>query len=206
KIIECTPAFKNCVQVTACLNIGAISGMNGRKWDKHGKLPYITYDGTGTATQPTEKPENNNGSNNTGAELAFKVGDVVCFTGNKHYTSANATSGATCTKGTAKVTAVSKGAKHPYHLIKQSGGGSSVYGWVDAQNVASVSGGATGTIKPGSTVKVKIGAKTYGGKNLASFVYTREHIVKEIEKDRAVITYGGIVVAAVKISDLTLIK
>lgn len=44
KVIESSPAFKNCVQVTACSNIGAIHGMNGRKWTKHGKLPYITYD------------------------------------------------------------------------------------------------------------------------------------------------------------------
>ena len=35
-VIECSPAFKNCVQETACLNIGAIAGMNGRKWTKHG--------------------------------------------------------------------------------------------------------------------------------------------------------------------------
>lgn len=206
KVIECTPAFKNCVQVTACLNIGAISGMNGRKWTKHGKLPYITYDGAGTATQPAEKPGNNSGTNNTSTALAFNVGDVVSFTGNKHYTSANDTSGKTCAPGAAKITAVSKGAKHPYHLINQSGGGSTVYGWVDAANVTAITSGATGTIKPGSTVKVKAGAKTYKGGNLASFVYAREHIVKEIEEDRAVITYGGIVVAAVKLSDLALIK
>lgn len=206
KVIECTPAFKNCVQVTACLNIGSISGRNGRKWVKHGKLPYITYDSTGTTTHPAEKPGNNSGSNNTSGTLAFNVGEIVRFTGNKHYTSANAASGKTCRQGTAKITAVSKGAKHPYHLVKQSGGGSSVYGWVDAASVTSISGGATGTIKPGSTVKVKTGAKTYGGKNLASFIYARDHIVKEIKKDRAVITYGGIVVAAVKLSNLTLIK
>ncbi|MCQ4936728.1 glycoside hydrolase family 73 protein [Anaerotignum propionicum] len=121
KVIECTPAFKNCVQVTACLNIGAISGMNGRKWVKHGKLPYISYEG-GTPVQPVEMPQN------------------------------------------------------------------------------------TRTIKPGSTVKLKSGAKTYGGGDLASFVYTREHVVKEIAGNRAVISYGGIVVAAVKLSDLTLIK
>lgn len=63
KVIECSPAFKNCVQVTACLNIGAISGMNGRRWTKHGKLPYITYDtagaatgGAGTAQKPAGPP------------------------------------------------------------------------------------------------------------------------------------------------------
>lgn len=60
-------------------------------------------------------------------------------------------------------------------------------------------------IKPGSTVKVKKGAKTFNGGNLASFVYERNHQVKEINVDRVVITYNGTVVAAVKKSDLTVI-
>lgn len=62
------------------------------------------------------------------------------------------------------------------------------------------------TIKAGSTVKVKSGAKTYDGKKLASFVYNRNHKVKEIKGDRAVITYLGIVIAAVKLSDLVFVK
>lgn len=60
-------------------------------------------------------------------------------------------------------------------------------------------------IKVGSTVKVKKGAKTYQGGNLASFVYERNHKVKQINVDRVVITYNGVVVAAVRKSDLTLI-
>lgn len=40
--VECTPAWKNKVQITACNN--AKSGYNTRKWKKHGKLPYIEYD------------------------------------------------------------------------------------------------------------------------------------------------------------------
>ena len=35
------------------------------------------------------------------------------------------------------MTAISKGAKHPYHLIRESGGGSTVYGWVNAADVQS---------------------------------------------------------------------
>lgn len=61
-------------------------------------------------------------------------------------------------------------------------------------------------IEVGSTVKVKSGAKTYDGRNLASFVYNREHKVSQIKGDRAVITYDGVVIAAVKLSDLILIK
>ena len=64
----------------------------------------------------------------------------------------------------------------------------------------------TATIKVGSTVKVNSGAKTYTGGKLATFVYSRNHKVKEIKGDRVVITYLGIVVAAVKLSDLTLVK
>lgn len=60
-------------------------------------------------------------------------------------------------------------------------------------------------IKVGSTVKVKKGAKTFQGGNLASFVYERNHKVKEINVDRVVITYNGTVVAAVRKSDLILI-
>lgn len=60
------------------------------------------------------------------------------------------------------------------------------------------------SISVGSTVKLNKGAKTYTGGNLASFVYNRKHKVKEIKGDRAVITYLGIVVAAVNIKDLTL--
>lgn len=60
-------------------------------------------------------------------------------------------------------------------------------------------------IAEGSTVRVKEGAKTYTGGGLASFVYDRDHTVKEISGDRAVITFGGVVVAAVKLADLTLV-
>jgi hypothetical protein len=65
---------------------------------------------------------------------------------------------------------------------------------------------AGGTIKAGSVVRVKQGAKTYTGGGLASFVYSRDHVVSELNGDRAVITYGGVTVAAVRVSDLTLVK
>ena len=40
--VECTPAWENCVQITAC-NCDK-KGYNRRNWTKHGKLPYITYE------------------------------------------------------------------------------------------------------------------------------------------------------------------
>lgn len=40
--VESTPAWGNCVQITACNCTKA--GYNRRNWTKHGKLPYITYE------------------------------------------------------------------------------------------------------------------------------------------------------------------
>jgi cell division septation protein DedD len=60
------------------------------------------------------------------------------------------------------------------------------------------------TIKAGSIVRIKKGAKTFTGGNLADFVYTRNHVVKELSGSRAVVTYSGVIVAAVKVSDLIL--
>ena len=77
-------------------------------------------------------------------------------------------------------------------------------GYSDAFITTGSGGTAAQEIKVGSSVRLNKGAKTYDGKSLASFVYNRDHVVKEISGDRAVITYGGVVVAAVKLSDLTL--
>lgn len=77
-------------------------------------------------------------------------------------------------------------------------------GYSDAFITTGSGGTATQEIKVGSSVRLNKGAKTYDGKSLASFVYNRDHVVKEISGDRAVITYGGVVVAAVKLSDLKL--
>ena len=78
-------------------------------------------------------------------------------------------------------------------------------GYSDAFITTGSGGTAAQEIKVGSSVRLNKGAKTYDGKSLASFVYNRDHVVKEISGDRAVITYGGVVVAAVKLSDLTLV-
>ena len=80
------------------------------------------------------------------------------------------------------------------------------YSVFDANGKVVYTVGVTTEIKVGSTVKLKEGAKTYTGGNLAAFVYKRNHKVKEMKGDRVVIAYDGIVVAAVKKSDLTLVK
>lgn len=73
--VECTPAWKNKVQITACNR--AIDGYNTRKWKKHGKLPYITYDiveAKNPTTSSTKKPVSNkvDVAKNMNAALAGK--------------------------------------------------------------------------------------------------------------------------------------
>lgn len=41
--VEATPQWADGVQITACN--GAVSGYPARQWSKHGKLPYVSYDG-----------------------------------------------------------------------------------------------------------------------------------------------------------------
>lgn len=157
------------------------------------KFPYIAEEVNKRLNAAEKAP--------TPADVSdIAVGDIVTFTGTKHYTSANATTGKTCKAGKAKVTAIYKTGKHPYHLVNVSGGGSTVYGWVNAADIQKTET----KIKVGSVVMVKKDARTYTGGKLASFVYTRKHTVKQISGDRVVITYGGTVVAAVKMADLTL--
>lgn len=196
--VECTPRWGNNVQITAVANIGKKTGYNARTWKKHGKLPYIDYAGAQTdASGGAAEDKKDN------AVAGYAVGDIVEFTGTKHYTNANASSGKPCKAGKAKITQIYKSGKHPYHLVNVSGGGSTVYGWVDTQDISG--GTSTQKITAGSKVRVKAGAKTYSGGSLASFVYSRDHIVKELSGKRAVITYGGTVVAAVNVDDLTLV-
>lgn len=51
--VECTPRWKDGVQITAVHNIGTKSGYNGRKWTKHGCLPWVTYEDTNAEKTPT---------------------------------------------------------------------------------------------------------------------------------------------------------
>lgn len=51
--IECTPKWRNCVQITAC-NCSK-SGYNSRYWTKHGRLPYVEYISEPSETKKTEE-------------------------------------------------------------------------------------------------------------------------------------------------------
>ena len=70
------------------------------------------------------------------ASKEIAPGDIVKFKGGPHYASANATSYRAKPKaGPAKVTAISKKARHPYHVV-HTDKTSTVYGWVDASLIS----------------------------------------------------------------------
>ena len=106
-------------------------------YNRHGQIAAEVNRriGSGSSTPST--------GGTTGSAAGIKVGDVVEFTGSKHYVSATATSASSCKPGKAKVTAIAKGKAHPYHLIAVSGGGSTVYGWTDAADIKTSAATAT---------------------------------------------------------------
>ena len=68
---------------------------------------------------------------------ALTVGQTVDFLGTTHYISSTADTGSACAPGKARLTLISAGARHPYHLVGEGlPGGSSVHGWVDASGIA----------------------------------------------------------------------
>lgn len=54
--VECTTAWTRNVQVTAVHNLGKIAGYNGRRWTKHGRLPWIDYTGAAAGTPAQAAP------------------------------------------------------------------------------------------------------------------------------------------------------
>lgn len=100
----------------------------------------------------------------TDTSTSYKVGDQVNFTGCLHYTSSYAAGVAkACKAGLAKVTQISAGKPHPYHLQAVAGKGSTVYGWVNESDIAGLASTTTQktyTVVKGDTL-TKI-AKKYG--------------------------------------------
>lgn len=70
--------------------------------------------------------------------LKFKSGDIVEFTGNKHYQSSSGLTGYACKPGKAEITMTNNG-KYPYHCVATKDSESTVYGWVSANDVKALS-------------------------------------------------------------------
>ena len=122
--VESTNSWDRCVQITACNCSKA--GYKRRDWKKHGKLPYIEY-------AADSKPISGSG---------LKIGDIVTFTGTRHYQSSEkGAKSLSCKGGKAEITAINKKGAQPYHLVRVPGGGSTVYGWVKESDIKEASEG-----------------------------------------------------------------
>lgn len=121
----------------------------------YGQKYYDKYAAKATET-PVEDEEKAEASTPTQAQNASQngvqlvVGAIVNFTGTTHYASSNSSKAVACKPGEAKITAVAKNAKHPYHLVRVNGKGSTVYGWVNTSDIAG-SGNSADTNTPSAS-------------------------------------------------------
>lgn len=71
--------------------------------------------------------------------------------------------------------------RHPYHLVAVSGGGSTVYGWVDAADIKT----EAAALAVGDQVKMDKAATVYGTtRKFSSWVYSAKLYVRAISGDR----------------------
>lgn len=123
-----TPTQEGETKTVETLAKEVINGKWGNGADRKQRLTAAGYDYSAVQNKVNELL-----SGGTAKTWVPAVGDTVIFNGTKHYSSANAITGPTCKGGKAKITAIYQLGKsrHPYHLVRVSGSGSTVYGWVD---------------------------------------------------------------------------
>ena len=167
-----------------------------KKRAEYGQKYYDKYADEVPATQP-EVPS-------TPAETEFKVGDIVNFNGTNHYASANASTGPKVKASKAKITAIHKSGKHPYHCRAVNDAGNfigGVYGWVNAADLSAIvaetpapkpttptTPATPAAIKKGDIVSIAKNATYYSGKDIPDWVVAKTWIVAETPVgDRVVI-------------------
>lgn len=163
KVIECTPAWDNGVQLTALLNKGSISGLKGRRWRSHGKIPYIKY--VNIPETPTTETTN------------FKVGDKVTLlnSARKYATGQNIPS------HIKNKTYTIQQAKPNKVLLKE------IYSWVLTKDISNPgSASSTKTLKVGSKVKIT-GSRYATGQAVPVWVKLKSYKVAQLKKDRALL-------------------
>lgn len=149
--------------VVAGDTLSKIAARYGTTYQKLAEYNGISNPNVISVGQKIKIPGTGAGASTGGGTVSggHKVGDVVDFTGKKHYASANAASGSACKPGKAKITQIYQlgKSKHPYHLIAVSGGGRGVFGWVDEGDI----GGATsGTGKSIEAIAKEVIAGKWG--------------------------------------------
>lgn len=116
---------------------------------------FTAYEAPTTTSKPATTPSK--------SSLKFDTGDIVEFTGNKHYFSSDGLTGFDCKPGKAKITIVNsaEGVKYPYHCIATDDSKGTVYGWVSAKYVKAIS------VSPPKDVKASAYAQKGPDKSLS---------------------------------------
>lgn len=155
----------------------------------------------------TQKPTTNSNATDK-TNISYKSGTKIQLSSTPLYISATASTAKAKRSGTYYIwsSEAINGRVRITNDASKAGKTGQVTGWIKVSDIKVATSVPKKTIEVGSTVKVKQGAKTYTGGKLQSFVYNRNHKVKQINGDRVVITYLGIVVCAVKLSDLIFVK
>ncbi len=101
---------------------GKHTGSRSGDWETSMELKPISV--SEASATPSEK-----------SKETYAIGDVVNFTGTRHYVSSSGDTGYSCKPGEAKITLLASGAAHPYHLVHTNGSKSTVYGWVNSEDI-----------------------------------------------------------------------
>lgn len=100
-----------------------------------GPLTFEVMKNAGKTASTSAAVQSKPAQESTAGGVKVKVGTVVKFTGDRCYKTSNGDAYKTCKPGKARVTVIKPAAKHPYYLIRLLLGGSTVYGWVDADAI-----------------------------------------------------------------------
>lgn len=164
---------------------------------------YLPTETTVSQSKPTEsKPTSNDKAKDNTSKNTFSVGDKVILSGYLYADSYATTKGQKRNGTTHTISRIVDTKRQAPYLVDNG------LGWVRTADIKPANTVATptnNTIKVGTTVVVKKGAKTYGNVNLQSWVNNQQTKFKvlELKGNRAVIgNEKGEVTAAMRVEDL----
>lgn len=158
--VECTPIWKDGVQITAVGNIGKKSGYNTRTWQNHGKLNFIDYVKSENSNPPQTEVDNTNGY--TGK---FKIGDKVVINGNLYVSSKAVNPSGKVNNKITTITRVAENTAHPYNTTGD-------LGWINESDIKlyeEPQSDPKPEVNPDNSLKVGDKVKIIGKGNGSSF-------------------------------------
>lgn len=144
-VVECTPIWKDGVQITTLKNKSPKSGYNQRTWTAHGKSKFLDYEPPKPTPVPGEK---------------YKVGDKVIIDGQLYGNADGGNPGQVVHNRVTTITRVAKGHLYPYNTTGD-------LGWMAEACIKPYTeelkvGDSVIIQQPGNSSSLGNGAKAYG--------------------------------------------